>query len=144
MDGLGRIVKVGTEKDVMAGLGTGVEVIRLEPQQVLMPGFIDPHLHFLPTLTQSLLGTHNLAPCLPPPYSKETPEDCATRAELLSALKSMKVANSGNLASKEFVLGMNLDPSRQQQIPRKRPSRQSPSSTQIQTKPRIGGASTST
>ncbi|MCY1079906.1 amidohydrolase [Archangium lansingense] len=115
VDGLGRIVKVGTEKDVMAGLGTGVEVIRLEPQQVLMPGFIDPHMHFLPTLTQSLMGTHNLAPCLPPPYSKETPEDCATRAELLSALKSMKVTNSGNLASNEFVLGMNLDPSRQQQ-----------------------------
>ncbi|OJT21922.1 amidohydrolase [Archangium sp. Cb G35] len=113
VDELGRIVKVGTEKDVMDGLGAGVETIRLEPQQVLMPGFIDPHMHLLPTLIQGLLGTHNLAPCLPPPYDTNTPEYCASHGDLLGALQSMTKSPPGKGGSKEFILGMNLDPSRQ-------------------------------
>ncbi|NTX51138.1 amidohydrolase family protein [Myxococcus sp. CA039A] len=114
VDGLGRILKVGTEEEVTDGLGSGVEWVRLQPEQVLMPGFIDPHMHLLPTLAQNLLGTHNLAPCLPPPYRLDTPKDCSTHADLLSALQSMQVKSAGANAGKEFVLGMNLDPSRQQ------------------------------
>lgn len=114
VDGRGRILKVGSEQEVTAGLGSGVEWVRLESKQVLLPGFIDPHMHLLPTLAQNLLGTHNLAPCLPPPYRLDPAMDCATNADLLSALKSMAVKDVGAGGSKEFVLGMNLDPSRQQ------------------------------
>ncbi|MCY1042218.1 amidohydrolase family protein [Corallococcus sp. bb12-1] len=116
VNGLGHIVKVGTEKDVTAGLGSGVEIVRLKPEQVLMPGFIDPHMHLLPTLTQSILGKNNLAPCLPPPY-RGAATDCETRADLLGALASMQVPPPAKGQSHEFVLGMNLDPSRQQFIP---------------------------
>ncbi|CAM3067135.1 amidohydrolase [Corallococcus soli] len=116
VNGLGHILKVGTEKDVMADLGSGVELVRLSPEQVLMPGFIDPHMHLLPTLTQSILGKNNLAPCLPPPY-KGTATDCEARADLLGALASMQVPPPTKGQSNEFVLGMNLDPSRQQFIP---------------------------
>ncbi|MFY1828421.1 amidohydrolase [Myxococcus fulvus] len=116
VDARGRILKVGSEQEVMAGLGDGVATVRLGSEQVLMPGFIDPHMHFLPTMIQSVLGTHNLAPCLPPPYG-EPAADCATRADLLSALSSMKLSPQVPEDSKEFVLGMNLDPSRQQFVP---------------------------
>lgn len=115
VDGFGRILKVGTEQDVMQGLGSGVETIRLNPEQVLMPGFIDPHMHLLPTLVQSLFGNHNLAPCLPLPY-RGTATNCETRADLLGALAAMKVLPPGKGESQEFIVGMNLDPSRQQFI----------------------------
>ncbi|NBD11697.1 amidohydrolase family protein [Corallococcus sp. c25j21] len=114
VDSRGHIVKVGTEKEVMKDLGPGVGLVRLAPGQVLMPGFIDPHLHLLPTLAQSLLGSHNLAPCLPPPYKEASAPGCESHADLLSALKSMRIAAETQVNSKEFILGMNLDPSRQQ------------------------------
>ncbi|WP_257979157.1 amidohydrolase [Corallococcus exiguus] len=116
VDGKGRILKVGTEKDLSAGLGVGSKRVELEAGQVLLPGFIDPHLHILPTLMQSVLGTHNLAPCLPPPYNLSTPEECKQHQDLLSALSSMTVAPTTPETANTFVLGMNLDPSRQQFI----------------------------
>ncbi|NNC15325.1 amidohydrolase family protein [Corallococcus exiguus] len=116
VDGKGRILKVGTEKDLSAGLGVGSKRVELEAGQVLLPGFIDPHLHILPTLIQSVLGTHNLAPCLPPPYNLSTPEECKKHEDLLSALSSMTLEPTTPETAKMFVLGMNLDPSRQQFI----------------------------
>ncbi|WP_223646081.1 amidohydrolase [Corallococcus sp. EGB] len=116
VDRHGRILKVGTEKDLSAGLGVGSKRVELEAGQVLLPGFIDPHLHVLPTLLQSVLGTHNLAPCLPPPYNLSTPEECMQHQDLLSALSSMNVAPATPETATQFVLGMNLDPSRQQFI----------------------------
>lgn len=119
VDRYGRILKVGAEKDLSAGLGAGARRVELKPGQVLLPGFIDPHLHVQPTLLQSLLGTHNLAPCLPPPYNQSAPAECAQHKDLLSALSSMKVAPATPETATQFVLGMNLDPSRQQFIPGK-------------------------
>ncbi|MDC0713792.1 amidohydrolase family protein [Stigmatella sp. ncwal1] len=111
VDGRGRILKVGTEKDVREGLGAGVEPVRLAPGQVLMPGFIDPHMHLLPTLMQSLPVMHNLAPCLPPPYAAANAEGCQNY--VLPALKSMQPTAADKLGGAEFIVGMNLDPSRQ-------------------------------
>ncbi|NVJ10413.1 amidohydrolase family protein [Myxococcus sp. AM001] len=114
VDDRGQILKVGTERELRQGLGSQVEVVQLAPEQVLMPGFFDPHLHFLPTLLQSVLDTHDLAPCLPPPY--QTPgatTDCKRRNNVLSALAAMKVDAASAVGSDTFVLGMNLDPSRQ-------------------------------
>ncbi|MCP3097276.1 amidohydrolase family protein [Myxococcus sp. K15C18031901] len=119
VDGRGRILRVGTEQELRAGLEIGVKAVYLEEGQVLLPGFIDPHLHLLPTLMQSLLGTHNLAPCLPPPYNASSPEECKKHEDLLGALSSMKVAPSVVEPADTFVLGMNLDPSRQAFIPGK-------------------------
>lgn len=114
VDDRGQILQVGTESKLRQGLGSQVEVVQLAPEQVLMPGFFDPHLHFLPTLIQSVLGTHDLAPCLPPPYqSPGVTTDCKRRNNVLSALASMKVESASTLGSDTFVLGMNLDPSRQ-------------------------------
>ncbi len=113
VDERGRILKVGTESEVTAGLGSGVQIVRLEPQQVLMPGFIEPHMHTLPTLMQSLPIMQNLAPCLPPPYASANTANCQT--ELLQALMTLKPAASNKpFESNEFITGMNLDPSRQQ------------------------------
>ncbi|WP_335928851.1 amidohydrolase [Myxococcus xanthus] len=114
VDDRGQILKVGTESDLRQGLGSQVEVVPLAPGQVLMPGFFDPHMHFLPTLTQSVLGSHDLAPCLPPPYqSPGVSTDCKLQNNVLSALASMKVKAASDIGSDSFVLGMNLDPSRQ-------------------------------
>ncbi|QSQ14137.1 amidohydrolase family protein [Myxococcus landrumensis] len=111
VDERGHILKVGTEQDVREGLGAGAKVVQLEAGQVLMPGFIDPHLHLLPTLLQSVLESHNLAPCLPGPYRIPTATSCESRADVLSTLASIKL--SPQAPKDEFVLGMNLDPSRQ-------------------------------
>ncbi|WP_095959137.1 amidohydrolase [Corallococcus macrosporus] len=113
VDDRGQILKVGKASDVQQGLSSAVEVVQLAPGQVLMPGFFDPHLHFLPTLLQSVLGTHDLAPCLPPPYQVDPSQDCSSRSEVLRALSSMKVEPASVAGSGSFVLGMNLDPSRQ-------------------------------
>ncbi|WP_342375221.1 amidohydrolase family protein [Myxococcus stipitatus] len=111
VDERGHILEVGTEKAVRDGLGSGVQVIQLEAGQVLMPGFIDSHLHLLPTLLQSVLESHNLAPCLPGPYRIPTATACESRADVLSTLASIQL--SPEAPKDEFVLGMNLDPSRQ-------------------------------
>ncbi|WAM22908.1 amidohydrolase [Myxococcus sp. NMCA1] len=113
VDDRGQILKVGKAFDLQQGLSTSVEVVQLAPGQVLMPGFFDPHMHFLPTLIQSVLGSHDLAPCLPPPYRVDPSVDCKSRSEVLRALSSMKVEDSSAIGSDVFVLGMNLDPSRQ-------------------------------
>ena len=55
----GRILKLGTEADVMALKGTGTKLVDLN-DRCLMPGFIDPHSH---VLFQSLkFSTVNLDP----------------------------------------------------------------------------------
>ncbi|WP_240359194.1 amidohydrolase [Pyxidicoccus trucidator] len=116
VDAHGRILKVGTEQEVVAGLDTrALTFVRLEPQQVLMPGFIEPHMHLLPTLLQALPVAHNLAPCLPPPYSGADTPHCQT--ELLKALMTLRPDASGGSESKEPIMGTNLDPSRQRLIP---------------------------
>ncbi|WP_434348845.1 amidohydrolase [Myxococcus virescens] len=113
VDDRGQILKVGTAHEVQKGLDTSVQTVQLAPGQVLMPGFFDPHMHFLPTLLQSVLGTHDLAPCLPPPYRVDPSADCRPRRDILSALSSMNVEDASAIGSDVFVLGMNLDPSRQ-------------------------------
>ncbi|QQR41408.1 amidohydrolase family protein [Myxococcus xanthus] len=113
VDERGQILKVGTADEVQKGLDTSVQIVQLAPGQVLMPGFFDPHLHFLPTLLQSTLGTHDLAPCLPPPYRVDPSVDCKARSEVLGALSAMALEDTSAVGGNAFVLGMNLDPSRQ-------------------------------
>ncbi|XXF75185.1 amidohydrolase family protein [Myxococcaceae bacterium GXIMD 01537] len=125
VDEYGRIMKVGTKQDVLASMGSTYDTLTLQPQEVLMPGFIDPHLHLLPTLMQSLPVTHNLAPCLPPRYSAANHEGCQNY--LLDALMTMNPPHARRPLPPhsqgpeqtgegwEFMVGMNLDPSRQQQ-----------------------------
>ncbi|WP_245814848.1 hypothetical protein [Cystobacter ferrugineus] len=95
VDDRGQILKVGTASALRQGLGSQVETIQLAPAQVLMPGFFDPHMHFLPTLLQSLLGTHDLAPCLPPPYQSGSSSDCKSRNDVLSALARIRAVPEG-------------------------------------------------
>ncbi|WP_224243188.1 amidohydrolase [Hyalangium gracile] len=116
VDSKGRILEVGTEKELLqAPRGQGMKIVRLEPQQVLLPGFIEPHMHTLMTLIQDMAGLHDLAPCLPGPYSSANPSSC--KNELLEALQTMQPAASAKAPSDEFLLGVNLDPSRQQFSP---------------------------
>lgn len=113
----GHIVKVGTEAHVRAGLPEDVATVQLAPGQVLAPGFVEPHMHLAPTLIQDLVGDHNIAPCLPPPFESRSAAECAKLADIGSALQSMTVAPVDEKNAGEFVFGMNLDPSRQQFIP---------------------------
>ncbi|HNP55735.1 MAG TPA: amidohydrolase family protein [Gordonia sp. (in: high G+C Gram-positive bacteria)] len=109
----GHIVAVGSEKHVREGLPADVKTVKLAPGQVMAPGFVDPHMHLGPTIVQDLMGTHNIAPCLPPPYESRNPQQCARVADVTSALQSMTVKPTGAQNASEFILGMNLDPSRQ-------------------------------
>ncbi|NNG97053.1 amidohydrolase [Gordonia araii] len=115
----GHIVKVGSERHVREGLPADVTTVRLDPGQVLAPGFIDPHMHLSLTIIQDLLGTNNIAPCLPPPYESRSTEECGRLADIGSALQSMTAAPADGKDDNEFILGMNLDPSRQQFVPGK-------------------------
>lgn len=112
----GHIVKIGTERHVRAGLPADVTTVRLDPGQVLMPGFVEPHMHLGATILQDLMGTHNIAPCLPPPFETRDGVECGKLADVASALQSMAIAPAAGNAP-EFIFGMNLDPSRQQFIP---------------------------
>ena len=113
----GHIVRVGSERHVREGLPADVKTVKLAPGQVMAPGFIDPHMHLGPTIIQDLVGTHNIAPCLPPPFESRTAQQCARVADVTSALQSMTVAPTTAQDANEFILGMNLDPSRQQFVP---------------------------
>ncbi|QKT06610.1 amidohydrolase family protein [Gordonia sp. X0973] len=117
VDAAGHIVKVGSEKHVREGLRADVKTVQLSPGQVLAPGFVEPHMHLGPTIIQDLVGTHNIAPCLPPPFEGRDAQECGRLADITSALQSMKVAPTSPANAGEFILGMNLDPSRQQFLP---------------------------
>ncbi|HYO54146.1 amidohydrolase [Archangium sp.] len=113
VDEHGRILKVGTERELLAAHGPGMEIVRLNQQEVLMPGFVEPHMHILLTLMESLPIMKKVEPCLPPPYAEANDPQCTNILE--NALRSLRPTTpSGNAASTEFIMAMNLDPSRQQ------------------------------
>lgn len=115
VDPRGNIVKVGTEAEVRAGLPSDAETITLAPGQVLLPGFVEPHMHLDATLLQSIIGSHDLAPCRPAPYETRPARVCDQHRDVLSALQAIELDRTA--PDDEFVLAMNLDPSRQVFVP---------------------------
>lgn len=108
VDGRGVITAVGTESQVMAAAGAGAELVRLPPGQALLPGFIEPHMHVIGFLQQmsGLVGL--VGACRPEPY-KAGEQPCFKYIK--SALQHLKPASGG--ASNVFIVGLELDPSRQ-------------------------------
>src|SRR5689334_6097540 len=78
VDRRGVIVAVGSEQAVRAAIRNSVvDVVQLQPDEVLLPGFVDPHMHLLPTILQNLPTLGNLAPCLPGPYAAANQTNCS-------------------------------------------------------------------
>ena len=120
VDKRGMIVAVGTEQEVFAaaaGITPKPQEIRLSPGQTLLPGFFDTHLHIDALLLDNSGLAEKLGPCLPEPY-QEPQTGCQNYIKsTLATLRKKLEADSACLASKScsssFVLGVNLDPSRQ-------------------------------
>lgn len=109
VDQRGVIVAVGSEQHVRKAVADNpVETIRLQSEEVLMPGFIEPHMHLLATILQNVPTLGNLAPCLPGPYAAANHPGCSNYIK-----ESLRRLPKKGRPSKNFVVGMNLDPSRQ-------------------------------
>lgn len=113
VDARGLIVAVGPEDDVLGiarANGTSPEVVRLPSGQAILPGFIDPHMHVI-GLLPSFTGLVSLFDaCRPAPYSAADPPTCS------NSIQTSFTQVRDNLDPERqdvFVLGFNLDPSRQ-------------------------------
>jgi predicted amidohydrolase YtcJ len=118
VDGRGMIAAVGTEPEVLAaakaaGIAARLEVIRLEPGQTLLPGFLDAHLHISGPLLEHSGLAELVGPCRPDPYRAGDPPNCSNYIKTTLAELKKKVDKPGAGKSDAFVFGINLDPSRQ-------------------------------
>jgi predicted amidohydrolase YtcJ len=112
VDGRGLIVAVGSESEVRKAARPDVETIRLAPGQTLMPGFIDAHLHLDLLMMEKSGQAELVGPCLPGSYAAGDTKDCKNYImDTLVNLKKKLAAHDPN--GKTFVVGLNLDPSRQ-------------------------------
>jgi predicted amidohydrolase YtcJ len=112
VDGRGVILAVGTEAQAMKAAGSAAQVVRLQPGQALLPGFIEPHMHVV-GLLQEMSGLVGLVgACRPAPYTagEEPGTNCFTY--IGDALHSLKPPPAGDTSSL-FIVGIELDPSRQ-------------------------------
>jgi predicted amidohydrolase YtcJ len=108
VDRRGVILAVGTEAQAMSAAGGGAEVVRLAPGQALLPGFIEPHMHVVGLLQEKSGLVGAVGACRPAAYSAgEKP--CFTYIH--DALDYLK-PEAGDTSSL-FVMGLDLDPSRQ-------------------------------
>jgi len=108
VDGRGVIVAVGTRASVVARTAASRPVlVQLGSGEVLLPGFIEPHLHLVPLLQLASGLTASLAACRPAPYAAG--EACfRTIAEGITSLKARDAATPAR-----WHLAVNVDPSRQ-------------------------------
>ncbi len=112
VDARGLILAVGTEQEVMTAVAGGDPapvVVRLEPGQTLLPGFIDAHMHVMGLMQQSSGLIELVGPCRPAPYAAGE-GTCSNY--IGESLDNLTRAIAGD-TSGTFVIGMNLDPSRQ-------------------------------
>ncbi len=92
----GKIVAVGDEAFVKGAADEGAEVIDCNGK-VILPGFIEPHMHFLPIVALD-------------PYENVGPFRCETVAETLEKLKDVAERSGSN----EWIMGRQFDPSLQE------------------------------
>ncbi|MFY9820209.1 MAG: amidohydrolase family protein [Thermoanaerobaculia bacterium] len=111
----GWIVAVGT-KDEVAKAVKGATVTRLElgSGQTLLPGFIDPHLHLDLMLLEKSGLAELVGPCLPEPYKAGNSPGCDPKYNnYIKGTFDVLMKKLGNQKQDTFVVGLNLDPSRQ-------------------------------
>jgi predicted amidohydrolase YtcJ len=123
VDARGLIVAVGTRGDIfhMAGLDPALIEIKLNPGETLLPGFFDAHLHLDALLLKNSGLAEMVGPCLPKPYESANTAQCKNYIKETFAVVSGKLkaqAKGLDEAAIEklnatFVVGLNLDPSRQ-------------------------------
>ncbi len=92
----GKIVFVGSEAEAMKAAGKGHVMVNLEGKTML-PGFIDPHSHFINALSMS-----DQANCSPPPVGPAKDPDGVVVA--LKAFKESKGIKAG-----EMLMGYGYD-----------------------------------
>jgi predicted amidohydrolase YtcJ len=107
----GMIKKVGSLADVTKAANAKKDILHplktvtLEAGQVVMPGFVEPHMH----LSGFVMGLvmQDVSPCLPQRYESRTSgKECFTN--VIAALKNM---NKTDVVA-HWVMGNGLDPSR--------------------------------
>ena len=87
----GRILSVGTEKEVMADKEAGDEVVDLHGK-TMMPGFIDAHSHFAGVANAMLQCDLSF---------------CESFSDIIREMK--KFAEERNLTEEEWIIGRNYD-----------------------------------
>lgn len=108
VDRRGVILGVGKASAIVSRFrGNQTLVQSLGANEVLMPGFIDPHAHLIPWLVYNAVPV--LSPCFPPPYASANPPKCSNY--IASSLRALKPRDCS--ASAGIVFGNALDPSRQ-------------------------------
>jgi len=121
VDKRGLIVAVGSRKDVLHVAGGDLRVIRLKPGQTLLPGFFDAHLHLDALLTTYSGLAYLVGPCFPGPYASANTAGCkpyiketfgVVRKKLEAEAKKLD-ADAREKLNATFLVGINLDPSRQ-------------------------------
>ncbi len=91
----GRILAVGDNESVTAAAGRGAEIVDLQGR-VLMPGFIEPHMHFL--LMAGLGHLRDIGPFVYPTFD-----------EVLQALREIR-EEAIAAGPDEWVMGRQFDP----------------------------------
>ena len=106
---LGKVHAVGSlscVKAKMDSLKTKYSTVKLSDGQTLLPGLIEPHIHFVPSAI--ILAWYDFSPYdgqdMRAPYNTDWLRQAITSAK--SALES-----SGDLAKGAWILGTGLDPS---------------------------------
>jgi predicted amidohydrolase YtcJ len=109
VDARGVILKVGDADEILATAGPQTQVVRLRRDETLMPGFVDPHLHLVPTIQQELPDAVNVEPCMPRQFRAiQTPGCPKTIEDALTLLREQAAAQPEG-----FIYATGLDPSRQ-------------------------------
>ncbi len=107
VDARGVIVATGTKADVLRRSAGSPQIVELAKGQVLLPGFIEPHMHLNGQLQLRSGITFSLEACRPAPYADNAAACSTTILEGLNKLRAREAT------TKRWLLGLNVDPSRQ-------------------------------
>src|SRR5262249_22203573 len=94
----GKIIAVGSDADVMAHMGDRTEVTELDGK-TLIPGFIDPHSHFISSL--AMADQANVS--APPVGPASNPDEIVAELQKFAAARKLKKG--------DLLIGYGYDPS---------------------------------
>ena len=110
VDARGVIVATGTRTEVAAATADSKpEVVQLADGQVLLPGFIEPHMHVVGSINVASGAFFSLTPCRAAPFATDATTPCYKY--LGDGIAALKKRDQGIVG--RWHLGVNADPSRQ-------------------------------
>ncbi len=110
VDARGVIVATGTRTEVTAATSASKpEVVQLADGQVMLPGFIEPHIHVVGSINVASGAFFSLTPCRAAPFGTDASTPCYKY--LRDGIAALKQRDQGVIG--RWHLGLNADPSRQ-------------------------------